>query len=164
MTRRVLLGLVVVAGVLIPAAAASAHAQFLEADPRPGAKLSAAPDELRISYSEPPISARQVSVEDGCGNDVVGSADVEEKDVVADLAPGQPGKWKVTSRVVSAVDGHPTEKDFSFSVSGNADCEDADAAPPPTDDGGSSSMPIVLVLGGATIVLVAGAFFLRKRS
>ena len=165
MIARLLIGVLVAAGVLSPAAPAFAHAQFLESEPAPGARVDAAPDSLTISFSEPPVSARELTVEDGCGIDVVASAEVEDKDVVAELSSGQPGKWKVTSRVVSAVDGHPTNKAFSFSVAGTADCSRTDAAPPPREDAdGGSSLAIVLGLGAATLILVAGAFVLRNRS
>ena len=165
MIARSLIGRLVAAGILFPAAPASAHAQFLESEPAPGARVDAAPDALTISFSEPPVSARDFTVEDGCGIDVVTSADVEDKDIVAELTSGQPGKWRVSTRVVSAVDGHPTEKSFSFSVTGTADCSAADGGPSPREDsGGSSSVPILLGLAATTVLLVAGALVLRKRS
>ena len=163
--RRYVFGLVLAAGILFPAASASAHAQFLGSDPKPGARLDAAPTSMTIDFSEPPISGDNLVVEDGCGNDVVTRADVEEKSLVAELAGGQPGKWKVSLRVVSAVDGHPTEKSFSFTVQGEADCTKETGAPPPREKGDSgSSAPIVIGLGVATVVVVGAALVLRKRS
>lgn len=165
MIARCFIALVVAAGVLLPAAVASAHARFLGSDPEPAAKLDAAPTSLQISYSEPPVSARQVTVEDGCGNDVVTGAEVEDKAIVADLAEGQPGKWRVASRVISAVDGHPTEKTFSFSVAGKADCSDTGSGPAPREESESGSpLPIVLAVVGATALVAAGALVVRKRS
>ena len=163
--RRTFVTLLVAAGVLYPAAIAHGHAQFLDSDPATGAKLDEAPTSIRLEYSEPPVSADNVVVKDGCGVDVVTAAEVEEKAITADVPEGQPGKWKVSFRVISAVDGHPNNDSFSFTVAGKADCtKETGAAPPREDDGGDSGLPILLALGGATVVIVLGALLLRKRS
>ena len=162
--RRCVFGLVLVAGVLFPATSASAHAQFLGSDPKPGATLDAAPSSMTIDFSEPPISGDDLVVEDGCGNDMVTKADVDEKALVAELADGQPGKWKVSVRVVSAVDGHPTEKSFSFTVEGEADCTKETGAPPPREkDDSSSNVPLLTGLVVVTLLIVGVAFELRRR-
>jgi len=104
-------------------------------------------------------------VEDGCGTDVVTTAEVNEKRAVAELASGEPGRWRVDYRVVSAVDGHPTDDRFSFRVAGKPDCSDPDAAPPPRKDAEDGSATAIIVgLGGATVLLVGVALVLRRRS
>jgi len=155
----------VAAGVLLSAATASAHAEFLDSEPKGGAKLDQAPTRVVIDFSEPPVSAREVVVQDGCRNDVVASAEVEDKQAVAELADGEPGRWRVIYRVVSAVDGHPTDGGFSFRVVDSPDCSATDATPPPREerDGGGGST-IIIGIGAATVLLVGAALVLRRQS
>jgi methionine-rich copper-binding protein CopC len=164
--NRILIGLAVVAGTLFPAATAGAHAQLIDSTPKEGAKLDAVPDSIRLEFSEPPISGDDLVVEDGCGNDVVTSAEANQtkKEIVATLSGGQPGDWKVSSRVVSTADGHPTKDGFEFSVAGEADCNAPKAAPPREQDEGSSTLPLLLGLVGVTALVAVGALVVRKRS
>lgn len=165
MIRHAFVCVVVAAGVLFPAATAAAHSKLIDSDPKASATVDESPTALRVEYSEPPISADNLVVEDGCGVDVVTSAKVEEKDIVAELAEGQPGTWKVRSRVISVVDGHETTDGFKFTVEGEADCAAATAPPERrSEENGGSVLPLVLALGGGTVVLVAVAFFLRRSS
>ena len=163
--RRLLIGVVVAAGTLFPAAVANAHAQLIDSTPKQGAKLDAVPDTIRLGFSEPPISADDLVVADGCGNDVVTRAEVDQtkKEIVATLSDAQPGDWKVSSRVVSTVDGHPTKDSFTFSVAGEPDCSAETAPPPREEDEGSSSTALFVGLGGVTALLVVGALFVRRR-
>jgi methionine-rich copper-binding protein CopC len=163
--NRILIGLVVVAGTLFPAAPAGAHAALINSAPKDGAKIDAVPETIRLEFSEPPINADDLVVADGCGNDVVASADAiqTKKEIVATLSGGQPGDWKVSSRVVSAVDGHPTEDSFEFTVAGEADCTAPGAAPPREQDEGSSTLPLLLGLVGVTALVVVGALVVRRR-
>lgn len=155
----------VAVGILVPAAAASAHARFLRSEPKIEAQLKKAPESVTIDFSEPPVSAKKVVVEDGCGTDVITSADVDDKQVVAELGEGQPGRWTVRFRVVSAVDGHPTKDEFAFTVAGERDCRQGDAGAPPPDEGDdSSSFPIIIALAAATVLVVAAALLVRKRT
>ena len=154
----------VVAGVLFPATTALAHSALKGSEPKADARLDAAPSTLRLEFSEPPISADNLVVEDGCGNDVVTSADVDNGDIVAELAEGQPGKWKVSSRVVSVVDGHETKDGFRFTVEGETDCTAATAPPERERDEEGSALPLLLALGGGTALLVVIAYVLRRSS
>jgi methionine-rich copper-binding protein CopC len=164
--HRFIVVLVVAVGTLFPAATAGAHAQLIDSTPKEGAKLDAVPDTIRLEFSEPPISGDDLVVEDGCGNDVVARAEADQakKEIVATLSGGQPGDWKVSSRVVSTVDGHPTKDGFGFTVSGEADCTATDDRAPRERDEGSSSLPLLLGLGGLTVLVILGAFFVRRRS
>ena len=165
MITRVVVCVMVAGGALFPAATAHAHSALKGSDPESGARLDAAPSTMRLEFSEPPISADNLVVKDGCGDDVVASAEVDNGDIVAELAGGQPGKWKVSSRVVSVVDGHETKDGFKFTVQGEADCA---AAPKPPererDEGGGSALPLLLALGGGTALLVVLALVLRRSS
>ena len=164
--RKAVIGVLLAAGILFPAASAHAHAQFLGSDPKPGASVKEVPSSMALDFSEPPVSGDNVVVEDGCGTDVVTAATVDEKRIDVSLGEGQPGKWKVALRVISAVDGHPTEKSFSFKVAGEADCTKGSAAPDPAPRGeedSGSSMPVVAGLVVLTLLAVGAAFELRRR-
>ena len=175
MIRSAAVGLLVAAGILLPAATAAAHSELIGSDPKDGTTVAQPPTTLRVQYSEPPVSADQLEVQDGCRDDVVASADVEGNDIVAELAAGQPGKWKVSSSVVSGVDGHKTDDGFTFTVRGRPDCggggggtKTTEPDPPPAagedDSEGSSAVPLLLALGGGTLLLVLIALFLRRSS
>jgi methionine-rich copper-binding protein CopC len=114
--------------MLVAAEPASAHAEFTSSSPARGARLRAAPASVSIRFSEPPTVDAVLTVTDGCGDEVVEEAEVLNLELQADVATGQPGVWKATYAVVSAVDGHPTKGRFSFGVTGNSDCSGA-----PTD-------------------------------
>ena len=164
MIPRLLIAITIVAGVLTPATIARAHSQLIGSNPEANETVAQAPSRIKVDYSEPPISADDLVVEDGCGVDVVTSAEVEGKDIVAELSEGQPGQWQVSSRVISGVDGHETTDGFRFSVRGTADCAAATQGPGREREEGDSPLPLILVLAGATAIVVTGAFFLRRSS
>jgi methionine-rich copper-binding protein CopC len=133
---------------------AFAHAERLTSRPEAGADLQEAPTELAISFSEPPTGDSVVEVVDGCGNDLVQEVKVQNQDITAQLAKGQPGTWKVQSSVVSGVDGHPTKDSWRFAVAGEADCSQrasGQTADGKEDDGGD--FPVIPVVIGAVLVL-----------
>ena len=111
--------------MVLTAEPAAAHAEFTSSSPAPGARLREAPTSVAIRFSEPPTVDAVLSLTDGCGNEVVEEAEVLNLELQADLAAGQPGVWKASYAVVSAVDGHPTKGRFSFGVTGNSDCSGA---------------------------------------
>ena len=166
--RRILFVVMIAVGTLFPTAIAGAHAALSGSAPTEGARLAEAPESRTLGFTEPPISADNLVVEDGCKNDVVTSAEVEQKTIVAEVGSGEPGRWKVSSRVISVVDGHETTDSFTFTVRGQADCdaaaEDGGPAPREDDDDGGSVVPVVLAVGGASVVAAALAFLLRRGS
>ena len=99
---------------------ASAHAQLDHAQPAPGAKLAAAPNEVAIWFTEavePKFSsivvqnAKGVAMQTGAATLAPGnSAQLSVK-----LKPLAPGTYKVLWRVLS-VDTHRSQGSFSFSV------------------------------------------------
>ena len=165
--RRVLIATLVLGVMLVHAAPASAHAERIRSKPDEGERASAPPAALRIDFSEPPIGDARFVVLDGCGNDVVQEIDVHGTTIDATLRDGQPGDWRVETRVVSGVDGHATSDSWSFSVRGAPDCsEQPDATPPPSagddDDSSGGEGTFLLVFAGLTLAAIVLALALRR--
>ena len=150
MTRspRIALAALVVAIVVLAPAPAGAHAERVGSTPKEGAKVGAPPGELTISFSEPPTADARLTVTDGCNRDLVSDLEISNLEMTAALDKGQPGKWKVESRVISGIDSHATQDNWTFSVKGKADCSRGNAAPKRRDDDGEeSSLPWGLIIG-----------------
>jgi len=181
--RRVGLSAVFAVAILcLGAGAAFAHGDTVKTDPKKNARV-AIPRMVSVTLSEAPVPQSQLMVTDGCGDNVAENVSVEGETLQASIGDAQPGKWKAAYRVVSAVDGHPTEDDWSFTVQGTADCDGDDEVAEPTDepspeptttddepssaagddsgttntsDTDESSFPVVpVVLGGVALVAVA---------
>jgi methionine-rich copper-binding protein CopC len=157
--------------VAAPAAPASAHAERSSSRPEEGAAVAAAPGKLAITFTEPPTGDAVVEVADGCGRDVVTDVDVQNFEITATLADGQPGRWTVQTNVISGIDGHNTRDRWNFSVRGEADCSAPQTeAPDPgaaggADDEDDGGAPVaLLVIGAATIGLVVVGLLVRGRS
>lgn len=152
--------LLLLVGVASPA---SAHAERAESTPKEGERVTAAPSTVTITFTEPPAGNAKVSVLDGCGEEVALSREVSNLQIVTEVGEGQPGKWKVSTTLVSGLDGHPTKDRWSFNVAGGADCSE-DAAPAPaateegTEDGGVPSILIIGAVGGLALVGLAVLF------
>ena len=165
--RTLLLGVTI---VLLQASPALSHAERAASTPKEGATVAAPPEVLRVTFTEPPTGDASVTVLDECGRDVVSDIEVQNFEITATLSGGQPGKWRVETNVISAVDGHNTRDRWLFDVRGEADCSAEESDAPDAagddeeeDDGGSSSMPLIL-LGAATLVLIALGLVIRGRS
>jgi methionine-rich copper-binding protein CopC len=124
MLRTVTVGKVLVgallAGILAPAAGATAHAFLDHANPLVGSTVRGSPGEVRLWFTEalePAFSTLRVVDQGGAqvdqGNKAVDPADRTVLKV--SLRPLSPGSYKVVWRVLS-VDTHTTEGSFSFSV------------------------------------------------
>lgn len=168
--RRAAVVVAALAAVLTHAAPAVAHAERSASAPKEDATVAAPPDTLNITFTEPPTGDAVVEVVDGCGRDVVADLEVQNFEITASLAEGQPGRWTVNTNVISGVDGHNTRDRWTFSVRGEPDCDEAATLAPDTaaddeDDeegGGSSALPLLLI-GGATLALVVVGLMLRGR-
>ena len=103
---------------LIPARAASAHAELVATDPADGAVVDEAPEALTMQFTED-VSVRPdgVRVLDATGERVDdGSAAAEGSDVTVPLdGTIADGTYVVAWRAVSA-DGHPIRGSYTFSV------------------------------------------------
>jgi len=191
--RRVGLSAVFAVAILcLGAGAALAHGDTVKTDPKKNSRV-AIPNMVSVTLSEAPVPQSQLMVTDGCGDNVTGNVSVEGETLQASIGDAQPGKWNAAYRVVSAVDGHPTEDDWSFTVQGTADCVGDDdevepleptdePSPEPTttddetssaagDDSGTtstsdseeSSFPVVPVVLGG-VALVAVAAVVRAKT
>ena len=154
--------------VVVQTTPALAHAERASSRPEEGAKVSSAPLTLGITFTEPPTGDAVVEVTDGCDRDVVADVEVQNFEITAALAEGQPGKWTVRTNVISGIDGHNTRDRWTFSVRGEADCSapqtDApEAAPDDEDEEGSSPLPLILI-GAGTLALIAVGLVVRGRS
>ncbi len=143
--------------VLMTAQQAFAHAQYRESQPPRNESVGRPPDQVSISFTEPPAGDAEAEVIDGCGSDVSGEVASRGDNLTIAVSDGQPGEWTVDYSVISLVDGHPTDGDFSFRVKGNPDCEAAagDRAPEAEPGGESSMTSGQLVLVAVTSALVA---------
>jgi methionine-rich copper-binding protein CopC len=159
------LALAWLAGLVLLPGPALAHAEMVTVEPAEGSRVDVVPTEVTISFTEPPTTAARVVVVDGCGDEVQSAVTVSNRQAVALVEPGaQPGPWRVSWSVISAVDGHGTRGQAGFAVSGRPSCSTESpapaasappiAAPPPaSEDGGSPLLPVTL--GAAGIALVA---------
>ena len=118
--------------------AAVAHDELTGSDPADGAE-GEAPEELTLTFSGA-ISDVGVAVEvTGPGGSVTdGEPEVDDSEVVQELADELPdGDYAVAWRVTSE-DGHPIAGEFEFTVSGgaegSADAEEAAEAEEPTEE------------------------------
>lgn len=113
-----LLALLAIVLVVLGAAPAGAHAVLVSSSPADGASLDAAPEEVRLEFSEA-VSADLggIRVFDGAGNRVdEGAVEVDGSTVRVALRAGLgDGAYVATWRVVSA-DAHPVRGGFVFSV------------------------------------------------
>lgn len=167
--RRMPFVVAVVCLLLLDASLAFAHAERVGSEPEEGARVEAPPPTLSIDFSEPPIGNPTFVVNDGCERDVVEDIEIQNLNVEAQLFPGQPGRWTVQTRVISAVDGHETSDSWTFRVRGEPDC---DTETPPTaaqdaddeDDAAPGGSFPLLAFAAGTLVVIAVALVVRGRS
>jgi copper resistance protein C len=167
----------VAAGVL-PAPPAAGHGEIESTFPKAGSTLERAPDHVLINFTEAPTPDGVVEVKDGCGVNVISQALFDDRVVHIFLRDAQPGKWSVSYRVVSAVDGHETSGGYGFTVAGNQDCSSegggrsgskqdrgggGPAAGGSSDDDGGSFPVVPVALGSFAIVGIALAARLATR-
>ncbi|KQZ89070.1 hypothetical protein ASD62_06885 [Phycicoccus sp. Root563] len=119
--RAVLVALVAAGTVgLALAPSAQAHARVRSTVPAAGATLTTAPQEVVLTFNEPPIGVGAVvRVEAPDGRVVsVGAVRVVDDEVHQTLADGLArGAYHVAWRVTSD-DGHPVSDEFAFTVAG----------------------------------------------
>ncbi len=98
------------------------HASLVDSSPAPFASVQATPREIIVYFSEPiEISYSRISVLDAAGSHVdMGDphhADSDTSTLAVSVQPGMPeGVYTVTTRVLSAVDGHVTDAAFTFGI------------------------------------------------
>lgn len=129
--------------LLVGTAPALAHGDVAKLSPPDGANLDGPPRRVAVTLTETPVPESTMRVEDGCGRKVSKDVAVEGDSIVAEIEDAQPGRWAVRWSAISAVDGHPTEGSWSFTVGGDKHCSRSDPtddeSPAPTDDETTSS-------------------------
>ena len=109
-----------------PASPAQAHTELTSSTPSSGARLAAAPQQIRLVFNEkvePGFSTVAVTVGNSSATTLTARDDaaVVTADVPASAnsaqAAGRSVGWKVDYRVI-ATDGHPVSGSISFSVAG----------------------------------------------
>ncbi len=124
------------------------------------------PATIELDFAEPPTADSVFEVTDGCNENVPVSVGGEGRNAILSVDRGAPGRWKVSYRTVSSVDGHLVAGSFSFHVGNKRPCREPEpgptetvdvGAPGPTGDGDDGSgLPIVpIALAGVAIVGVA---------
>ena len=121
MRMRKMIPLVLMALALWPAVA-FAHGDISSSIPKADESLKKAPDHLIINFTEPPAKSSVVQVKDGCGTQIADSVDFEDLVAHVFTEDGQPGKWKVSYKVLSTQDGHKSSGSYGFTVKGKKDC------------------------------------------
>ncbi len=154
---------------------AAAHGDIQGTDPEELATVRRAPQSVAITFTEAPTAQAILNVRDGCRRDVTQGIEVVDATATARVAVGQPGRWRVSYRVVSALDGHESKGFYTFTVAGRKDCTPDDpaatdapgeadgrgAATPEREDVTGSSPPVVPIAFGALAVIVL-AFIVRR--
>ncbi|MET8687629.1 copper resistance protein CopC [Streptomyces sp. NPDC004732] len=163
---RLLLVLLAATGVFFGGAApASAHAALTGSDPKQGAVVDRAPDQVKLTFSEKvAMSDGSVRVLDPSGKrvDTKKTTDLGSNTYGVRLRPGLPdGTFTVAYQVVSA-DSHPVAGAFTFSIGAPSDTK---VALPDQEAGGGlvgalydiaryfSYAGFILLVGGAAFVL-----------
>ena len=100
---------------LVPQAV-SAHAQLLQSDPAPDARLQTLPAAVTLIFTEPVTPAGPgIRVYAPDGNEVAGTTRVEGTSLTAALSSGEQGTFVVSWQVFAA-DTHPSRGAFAFTV------------------------------------------------
>jgi copper transport protein len=159
--RGLLAALVAVSVLVLMGGAASAHANYVKSNPASDARLTRAPTEVRVTFSEPSDArGSDVAVLDVSGRrvdngDVTVVSD-EANTLRVSLGAIGDGGYLVTWTALSTVDGHTTKGVFAFAVN----------APLPVikDIGPSAPPPTALEIAGralsyAGMALLAGVAF-----
>lgn len=153
-------GVLALAGVVLAAAPASAHAGLVSTDPAEGSMLDTAPDEATFTFDEsvrlPPSG---VHVLDAGGKELEASARTADKVLSVDLPELRDGTYVVAWRVISA-DGHPVAGALTFSLGTPSER----VVPPVTSAGADPSTDLSIVRGleYAGVLLVVGLFLFRR--
>jgi hypothetical protein len=156
------------------ASPAAAHGDLQGTDPEQLATVRRAPRSVAITFTEAPTAQAVLKVSDGCKRDVTQGIEVVDATATVRVAVGQPGRWRVSYRVISALDGHESKGFYTFTVAGRKDCTPDD--PPATETPGGeaaattnpegrdvsgSGAPVVPIAFGALAVVVL-AFIVRR--
>ncbi|HET8568029.1 MAG TPA: FixH family protein [Candidatus Limnocylindria bacterium] len=147
MPRRPLLALALAAALAALPSPAAAHANYVSSNPAADARLQRAPQEIRVTFSEPVDprgSAIDVFRPDGSRVSTSSAAPVDAASISVRLEEIGDGGYLVSWAALSSVDGHTTRGTFAFAV-GNA------PLPAIPDLGPSSPAPSPAELAGRAL-------------
>jgi methionine-rich copper-binding protein CopC len=176
MKRTLFLGLAVVFA-LLAATPVLAHGDIDSLHPEPESVRAKSPGHVMLKFTEAPTEDARVAVLDGCGDEMTDERYVQGRTFHVFLKKGQPGKWKVSYTVISAVDGHKTSGEYTFTVKGKRDCSEPEPQASETDEpAGNAGTPNpdlattsdaddpgvpVVVIGVGVLALIGIAFLVR---
>jgi len=114
---------------------ASAHDSLIDSDPAADSTIEKLPEDLTLTFSAGLIAGEgstAVVIEDADGNSITdGEPTVDGAMVIQPLVTdAAAGDYTVLWQVVSS-DGHPTDGEFSFTLSASADSGDTTTSPEP---------------------------------
>mgnify|MGYP000875142998 FL=1 len=159
-------GLLWLVGLLAPPA--FAHAGLIDSSPADGAVLDAAPEEIRLTFSEGIAEPAYVVLTGPSGAKLaVGKPTINGQEVSQAVKGDGPGDYKIAFRVIS-VDGHPVSEVLRFSVRGNPTASPSaepvvKAKPAPQASWLERHQPHVL-LGAAMVALAVALLWISRRS
>lgn len=168
--KRLLAMLALIAALSAVPGAAFAHGDIRDSSPSAGTLVTRPPKEVVLILAEPAAQGSRVVVTDGCEREVSGGLDIRREIVTTAITDGQPGRWLVDLRSISAVDGHAIKEAFTFNVEGKKDCtndddsdDDTDVSPDTSsrgpivnpDEEGTSFPVVAFALGTVAVVAVA---------
>lgn len=137
-------GVVALVVIALPGVA-GAHAAYKDSSPANRSTVAAPPDEVWAEFTEPVTDDARLDVIDPCGARVDrGDVRVSGYTVTVSMSADSAGTYRVAFRVVSALDGHPTSGQFTFTSSGGVRCGDDEGNGAPSSarrSGGSGSAP-----------------------
>ena len=157
----------------LSAGPAGAHGDLQGTDPVGGASLGSAPNDVSLTLTEAPGPGSTLEIADGCKRAVAGRVSRDGSDLQARVKQGEPGRWSMTYRAVSSVDGHVTKGTVRFKVTGTKDCSESEPAETDVEIGGGEDTQVanedqsdgsgfpVIQLAVGTVVLVGIALLLR---
>ncbi len=157
--------------MLLTSGVARAHGDLERSDPERGDHVRRSPIAIELDFAEPPTPESRFEVIDGCKQNVLASIGGEGSHAVLSVDGGAPGRWRVSYRTVSSIDGHLVEGSFGFHVGNKRPCDPPEPGPTATDDLGTAVPPIddddgggvpVVPIALAALGIVGVAWMIRR--
>lgn len=116
---------------------AGAHAAYEGSEPANGSTVSSPPSRVTADFTEGLTTNSYLAVYDPCGQQVDGSDSLVARDqILVSMSADKSGTYTVRFDVISDVDGHETEGEFTFTSSGGGACPSEE---PSSGDGGGQT-------------------------
>lgn len=152
--RLLLAAVLALAGLVLAAGPASAHATLISSDPAEGAVVATAPEQVTFTFDEPVrATSNSVRLFDATGKELEAEAKTRDTRLLVDL-PGDLGEgtFIVAWRAVSS-DGHPIGGALTFSIGSPSATVAANVSAP-----AASPAEVQISLGIAQAVTYLGVF------